>query len=101
MRKNKLKSRNQGKTVAKEMTIEERIKEENKLEKRSMKREISGGNFTPLEIMPHCFAAGLDFRIIPAGFNAPVEFLTGFTLEEEPTSETGSINVRKYMARRM
>ena len=25
-------------------------------------------------------AAGLDFRIIPAGFNAPLEFLTGFTL---------------------
>jgi hypothetical protein len=21
--------------------------------------------------MPHCSAAGLDFRIIPAGFNAP------------------------------
>jgi hypothetical protein len=36
--------------------------------------------FTPLEIMPHCSAAGLDFRIIPAGFNAPLEFLTGFTL---------------------
>ena len=27
-------------------------------------------------------AAGLDFRIIPAGFNAPLEFLTGFTLIE-------------------
>ena len=26
-------------------------------------------------------AAGLDFRIIPAGFNAPLEFLTGFTLK--------------------
>jgi hypothetical protein len=37
-------------------------------------------NFTPLEIMPRCSAAGLDFRIIPAGFNAPLEFLTGFTL---------------------
>ncbi len=24
-------------------------------------------------------ATGLDFRIIPAGFNAPLEFLTGFT----------------------
>ena len=35
--------------------------------------------FTPLEIMPRCSAAGLDFRIIPAGFNAPLEFLTGFT----------------------
>jgi hypothetical protein len=35
--------------------------------------------FTPLEIMPRCSAAGLDFTIIPAGFNAPLEFLTGFT----------------------
>jgi len=47
--------------------------------------------FTPLEIMrlrgrchfgvakARCSAAGLDFRIIPAGFNAPLEFLTGFT----------------------
>ncbi|MDI7259794.1 MAG: 3-oxoacyl-ACP reductase family protein [Thermodesulfobacteriota bacterium] len=42
---------------------------------------VSGGIelFTPLEIMPRCSAAGLDFRIIPAGFNAPLEFLTGFT----------------------
>jgi len=30
--------------------------------------------------MPRCSAAGLDLRIIPAGFNAPLEFLTGFTL---------------------
>jgi hypothetical protein len=29
--------------------------------------------------MPRCSAAGLDFRIIPAGFNAPLEFQTGFT----------------------
>jgi hypothetical protein len=29
--------------------------------------------------MPRRSAAGLDFRIIPAGFNAPLEFLTGFT----------------------
>jgi LemA protein len=29
--------------------------------------------------MPRCSAAGLGFRIIPAGFNAPLEFLTGFT----------------------
>ncbi len=28
--------------------------------------------------MPRCSAAGLDFRIIPAGFNAPLKFLTGF-----------------------
>jgi hypothetical protein len=31
--------------------------------------------------MPRCSAAGLDFTIIPAGFNAPLEFLTGFTIE--------------------
>ena len=37
-------------------------------------------SFTPLEIMPRCSAAGLGFIIIPAGFNAPLEFLTGFTL---------------------
>jgi hypothetical protein len=30
--------------------------------------------------MPHCSAAGLGFIIIPAGFNALLEFLTGFTL---------------------
>jgi hypothetical protein len=35
--------------------------------------------FTPLEIMPRCSAAGLDFRIILAGFNAPLEFLTRLT----------------------
>jgi len=45
--------------------------------------------FTPLEINARLLcpvhhavqgsAAGLDFRIIPAGFNAPLEFLTGFT----------------------
>jgi len=42
-------------------------------------RPPSEALFTPLEIMPRCSAAGLDFRIIPAGFNAPLEFLTGFT----------------------
>jgi hypothetical protein len=36
---------------------------------------ISG--FTPLEIMPRCSAVGLGFIIIPAGFNATLEFLTG------------------------
>ena len=36
--------------------------------------------FTPLEIMDRCSGAGLDFRTIPAGFNALLEFLTGFTL---------------------
>jgi len=40
--------------------------------------------FTPLEIIPRCSAAGLDFRIIPAGFNAPLEFLTGFTGPLDP-----------------
>jgi hypothetical protein len=40
-------------------------------------------SFTPLEIIPRfpsgpAAAAGLDFRIIPVGFNAPLEFLTGF-----------------------
>jgi len=46
--------------------------------------------FTPLEIMARCSAAGLDFRIIPAGFNAPLEFLTGFTnpFGEEPKIKT-------------
>jgi hypothetical protein len=39
--------------------------------------------FTPLEIMPRCSAAGLGFIIIPAGFNALLEFLTGFTLLRE------------------
>jgi hypothetical protein len=66
-----------------------------------MEEETSDGNFTPLEIMPHCFAAGLDFRIILAGFNAPGEFLTGFILEEARILEAGSNNVRKYMERRM
>src|SRR4030042_2163822 len=41
---------------------------------------LSRGYFPPLEIMPRHSAAGLDFRIIPAGFNAPLKFLTGFTL---------------------
>ena len=42
--------------------------------------------FTPLEIMPRCSAAGLNFTIIPAGFKAPLEFLTGFTKEERVLS---------------
>jgi hypothetical protein len=47
--------------------------------------------FTPLEIMPHCSAAGLHFNTIPAGSNplrlrysaasAPLEFLTRFTIQ--------------------
>jgi hypothetical protein len=28
--------------------------------------------------MPRCPAAGLDFRIVPGGLNAPLEFLTRF-----------------------
>jgi hypothetical protein len=47
---------------------------------RQPSREEEIYKFTPLEIMPRCSAAGLDFKIIPAGFNAPLEFLTGFTL---------------------
>ena len=31
-------------------------------------------------------AAGLDFRIIPAGFNSPLEFLTGFTEKDNLSS---------------
>src|SRR4030042_467087 len=50
---------------------------------------LEGGyRFAPLEIMARCSAAGLHFRIIPAGFNAPsvstrteLEFLTGFTCD--------------------
>jgi hypothetical protein len=38
--------------------------------------------FAPLEIMPRCSAADLNFTIIPAGFKAPLEFLTGFAKEE-------------------
>jgi hypothetical protein len=34
---------------------------------------------TPLEIMPFCSAVDLHSNTIPAGFNAPLEFLTGFT----------------------
>jgi hypothetical protein len=44
--------------------------------------------FTPLEIMLRCSAAGLHFRTIPAGFNAPLEFLTGFTSSDN--SQFGS-----------
>jgi hypothetical protein len=35
--------------------------------------------FTPLEIVPCCCVAGLNLRIIPMGFNTPLNFLTGFT----------------------
>jgi hypothetical protein len=41
--------------------------------------EIKQG-FTPLEIMDRCFTAGLHFKMIPAGFNVLLEFLTGFIL---------------------
>ena len=43
--------------------------------------EGSKVTFTALEIMPRCSAAGLDFKIILTGFNAPLEFLTGFTYD--------------------
>jgi len=33
--------------------------------------------FTPLEIMPRSSAAGLDFRMIPAGFNPLRQRLRG------------------------
>ena len=33
--------------------------------------------------MPHCSAARLHFRIIPAGSNTSLEFLTGFIDEED------------------
>jgi len=35
--------------------------------------------------MPRCSGAGLDFRIIPAWFNALLEFLTGFTTKLLPS----------------
>jgi hypothetical protein len=35
--------------------------------------------FTPLEIISPYSAAAQHYRIIPAGFNTPIEFLTGFT----------------------
>jgi hypothetical protein len=38
-------------------------------------------------MMPCCSAAGLDPRIIPAGFDAPLEFLTGFTSAIEYNSK--------------
>jgi len=44
---------------------------------------FQNGIFTPLEIMLPCSAAGLYFRTIPAGVNAPLEFLTGFTVGAE------------------
>ena len=43
-------------------------------------------SFTPLEMMPRCFAAGVGPDMVPAGFDTPLgfesqrlEFLTGFT----------------------
>jgi hypothetical protein len=35
--------------------------------------------FYPVRNNGLLLCAGLDFRIIPAGFNAPLKFLTGFT----------------------
>jgi hypothetical protein len=42
---------------------------------------------TMLEIMPRRSAAGLSPKIIPAGSNAPLEFLTRFTLVPSHGSE--------------
>jgi hypothetical protein len=61
--------------------------------------------FTPLEIMPRCYAAGLDFGIIPAGFNAPLEFLTGFAIGTEKRwfvrSETGQMIMSAWTNQRV
>jgi hypothetical protein len=38
----------------------------------------AGKNLTPLEIMPRRSPAGSGFIMVLAGFNAPLEFLTGF-----------------------
>ena len=40
--------------------------------------------FTPLEIIRYCSAVGLHSNTIPAGFNAPLEFLTGSTWPRQP-----------------
>jgi hypothetical protein len=40
---------------------------------------LSNSSFTPLEMKPRSSAAGLGPRIIPAWFDAPLKFLTGFT----------------------
>jgi len=57
--------------------------------------------FTPLEIIPRCSAlhtmrcralqarySGIISQIIPTGFNAPLEFLTGFTQDHFYVMET-------------
>jgi hypothetical protein len=45
--------------------------------------QLNHSIFTPLEIILRCSAAGLHFRIIPAGSNAPLEFLTGIYFLDE------------------
>jgi hypothetical protein len=49
----------------------------------SQQPQPSGCEFTPLEMMPRCFAvppaAGLGPRIVPAGFDASLKFLMGLT----------------------
>jgi len=70
---------------------------------------ISLWRFTPLEIIPRCFAAGLNFRIIPAGFNAPLgfelqrlEFLTRYTRPERLQHMSEKIEIRSVeMVRRI
>jgi hypothetical protein len=49
--------------------------------KRDASKSLRTAAFIPLEIMLGCPPAGLDFRIIPAGFNALMEFLMGLICE--------------------
>jgi hypothetical protein len=64
--------------------------------------------FTPLEIMPRCSAlytmrcralqsrySGITFQIIPAGVNASLEFLTGFTTYGRLMMGNGLLNLRE------
>ena len=48
--------------------------------------------FTPLEIMLRCSAAGLDFRIIPAGFNPLRQRLRGECPAQFRVATTGISN---------
>ena len=41
--------------------------------------------------MPRCCAKALDFRIIPGGGHAPLEFLTGFTWYREDGGVEGEL----------
>jgi len=46
--------------------------------------------------MPHCSAAGLDFGVIPAGFNAPLELLTGFTSHRKKSRSNNKYLLSKH-----